>query len=184
MIFLEMLNESLVSGQLPESMKISIITLIYKKKSREDIRNYRPISLLCADYKIISKLLAERMKTVLPSVINEDQSGFLKDRYSGENISLFLDVQEHLMKEVKPGFSFLADWEKAYDLVDRPFLKTCLEQFGFGDYFVRWFSRLHNNTTAKVIINGFLTKAFPVESGAFVRGVLGLLFYSYVQLNR
>lgn len=122
--FLEMLNESLLSGQPLESMKTSIITLIYKKKSREDIRNYRPISLLCADYKIISKLLAERMKIVLPSVINEDQTGFLKDRYIGENISLFLDVQEHLMKEVKPGFSFLADWEKAYDLVAKALLES------------------------------------------------------------
>jgi hypothetical protein len=46
------------------------------------------------------------MKQVLPSIIHEDQTGFLKDRYIGENITVFLDVQEYLLKEVKPGLAF------------------------------------------------------------------------------
>jgi hypothetical protein len=96
-------------------MKMSIITLIYKKGSRQAIRNYRPISLFGTDYKIIAKCLAERMMLVIPSVIDHDQTGFVKDRYIGENITIFLDVQEYLDNEMKPRLSFLADWEKAYD---------------------------------------------------------------------
>jgi hypothetical protein len=91
-------------------MQMSIVTLIFKKISRQDIRNYRHISLLCTDYKIIAKALAERMKLVLPSIIHEDQIGFLKDRYIGENITIFLDVQEYLLKSVKPGLAFLASF--------------------------------------------------------------------------
>jgi hypothetical protein len=163
--FLAVLNESFASGSLPETMQMSIITLIFKKKSRQDIRNYRPISLLCTDYKIIAKALAERMKLVLPSIIHEDQTGFLKDRYIGEIITIFLDVQEYLLKTVKPGLAFLADWEKAYDLADRSFLKVSLCQFGFGPQFIQWFSVLHAGSLCKFIINSFLTDTFRVFSG-------------------
>lgn len=88
--FLALIQSSFSLQILPETMRTSIITLIFKKKSREDIRNYRPISLLCSDYKIVAKALALRMKSVLSSLIHKDQTGFLKNRYIGENITLFL----------------------------------------------------------------------------------------------
>jgi hypothetical protein len=68
--FLQVLLESFQTGCLPYSMRMSIIALIFKKNSRSDIRNYRPISLLCTDYKIIAKTLAKRIKVVLPSIIH------------------------------------------------------------------------------------------------------------------
>lgn len=153
--FYDVHSESFETGTLLETMKMSVVTLIYKKTSRQDIRNYRPISLLCTDYKIIAKVMAQRMKAVLSTLIHADQTGFLKDRYIGKNISLFLDIQEHLAKEVKPGLAFLADWEKAYDLVDRDFLKASLAQFGFGENFLRWFSILHSDTFSRITINCF-----------------------------
>jgi hypothetical protein len=82
-------------------------------------------------------MLAERMKIVLPTIIHEDQTGFLKDRYIGENITLFLDVREHLAREAMSGMCFLADWEKAYDLMDRGFIEASLVAFCFGPFFVK-----------------------------------------------
>jgi hypothetical protein len=163
--FLKVLTDSFQTGCLPYSMRLSIITLIHKKKSRSDIRNYRPISLLCTDYKIIAKLLAERMKVVLPAIIHGDQTGFLKDRYICENITLFLDVQEHLAREARSGLCFLTDWEKAYDLMDRDFIEASLVAFGFGPILVKWFQILHFETFSRVTINAFLTDPFPVLSG-------------------
>jgi hypothetical protein len=64
--FLEVPKECFKKGSLPNSMKMSIITLIYKKKSREDIKNYRPISLLCSDYKIIAKFTSRKNETSTP----------------------------------------------------------------------------------------------------------------------
>jgi hypothetical protein len=93
------------------------------------------------------------------------KQAFRKDRYIGENISLFLDVQDYLLREVKPGLAFLADWEKAYDLADRGFLQESLNQFGFGSNFIRWFSVLHTGSTCKIIINSFLTDTFQVLCG-------------------
>jgi hypothetical protein len=163
--FLQVLLESFQTGCLPYSMRMSIITLIFKKNSRSDIRNYRPISLLCTDYKIIAKTFAECMKVVLPAIIHGDQTGFLKDRYIGENITLFVDVQEHLAREAKPGLCFLADWEKAYDLMDRGFIESSLVAFGFGSVFVKWFQILHFKTFSRLTMIAFLTEPFAVQSG-------------------
>jgi hypothetical protein len=163
--FLDVLSESLNSEMLPELMRMSVVTLIYKKKSRQDIRNYRSIFLLCTDYKIVAKALAERMKLVLPGIIHPDQTGFLKDRYISENITMFLDIQEHLAADFKPGLAFLADLEKPYDLIDRDFLKSSLTQMGFGNYFLQWFSVLHFGTVSQITINSFMTDPFPVVCG-------------------
>jgi hypothetical protein len=105
------------------------------------------------------------MKQVLSSIIHKDQTGFLCDRYIGQNITLFLDVQEYLAKDLKPGLAFLADWEKAYDLADRSFLREALLCFGFGPNFIQWFTVLHAGSLSKLIINSFLSDPFEVNCG-------------------
>ena len=163
--YLDLLDECFLFKELPLSMRTSIITLIYKKEDRKLLKNYRPISLLCADYKIIAKVFAERMKLVMHKVVKDDQTGFVPGRNINENIITFLEVQDHLQKHQKPGFAFLADIEKAFDSVCRDFLEASLRNLNFGDYFISWFLTLHNQSTAKIIINGFLSNAFPISSG-------------------
>jgi hypothetical protein len=70
-----------------------------------------------------------------------------------------------LSKSSKRGYAFLADWEKAYDRIDRNFIEQNLAAFGFGPQFCKWFRLLHKESTAQVIINGFLTESFNVDSG-------------------
>jgi hypothetical protein len=163
--FLALIQSSFSLQILPKTMRTSIITLIFKKKSQEDIRNYRPISLLCSDYKIVAKAHAQRMKSVLSYVVHRDQTGFFKNRYIGETIPLFLDTQEYLSRNSKRGYAFLADWEKAYDRIDQIFIEQSLCAFGFGPQFCKWFRLLHKDSTAQVIVNGFLTDSFKVDSG-------------------
>jgi hypothetical protein len=163
--FLDLVQDCFTNGSLPLTMRTSVITLIYKKGARTSIKNYRPISLLCSDYKIIATVLAERMRKVCSSIIHKDQTGFVPNRYIGENIVSFLDTQEYLEYKQRPGFAFLADIEKAYDSVCRTFLERCLSCFGFGDDFLRWFRILHSDTVARVTLTGFLSTSFKVVSG-------------------
>lgn len=163
--YLELLEECFTTKELPLTMRTSVITLIYKKADRRDLKNYRPISLLCADYKIIAKLFAERMKRVLSKVVHHDQTGFVPGRNIGENIITFLEVQEHMQRSQLPGFAFLADIEKAFDSVCREFLVASLSRMNFGDYFISWFLTLHCKFIARLIINGFLSKDFDILSG-------------------
>ena len=121
-------------------MPRGIITLLPKKdKNQLLLKNWRPISLLNTDYKILAKVLAFRLKRVLPSVIHEDQSGFISGRYMiGENIRLFIDVLHYFKVNDIPGLVLSIDFEKAFDKVEWEFLYFVMKKFGFEEKFIRW----------------------------------------------
>ena len=86
-------NHAFRSGTLSISQRRGIISLIPKKnKDKTLLDNLRPISLLNVDYKILTKTLAKRLKKVLPTIINPDQTGYVKDRFIGENVRLINDI--------------------------------------------------------------------------------------------
>ena len=76
------------------SQKLSIISLLYKKGSKEELKNYRPISLTNCDYKILAYVLARRLQTVIYKLVSEDQSAYIKGRYIGLNARMILDIFE------------------------------------------------------------------------------------------
>ena len=133
------LNEAYTHGELSASQKQAMIILIAKEgKDLLNISNYRPISLLNIDYKILSKVLAKRITTVLDEVILEDQLGFLKGRNIGEAIRIIDDMIFHTSHFDLPGFLIAIDFEKAFDSVAHSFLQDVLCAFGFGPSFQRW----------------------------------------------
>ena len=75
----EVYREMMEKGEMTETMKTSVVKLLFKKNDRKKIENYRPISLLTVDYKILAKILTERMKKVLKKVIGNEQQGFIPD---------------------------------------------------------------------------------------------------------
>ena len=94
-LLLNAINYGYENGQLSISQRRGIIRLIPKKDSDPHfIKNWRPITLLNSDYTISAKAIANRIKKTLPKVINEDQTGFIKGRFIGENIKLI----DHLIK--------------------------------------------------------------------------------------
>ncbi len=81
LLLIESIEHATKTGKLYIKQRRGIITLLPKKdKSRHFLKNWRPISLLNTDYKIIAKLIADRLKNVLPLLINNDQTGYLKNR--------------------------------------------------------------------------------------------------------
>ncbi|GBG92953.1 hypothetical protein CBR_g57923 [Chara braunii] len=81
-------NEALHAGHLPEGFADAFVVLIYKKGAREDVRNWRPISILNAPYKILAKVQSNRLNEVLPRIINPAQAGFVPGRQIVSNITL------------------------------------------------------------------------------------------------
>jgi len=75
-------------------------------KDLECLQNWRHVSLLNIDYNIATKAISNRMKTVLPKLINNDQTGFMKGRYIGEHIRILFDTIDYLNKQNKPGLLF------------------------------------------------------------------------------
>ena len=160
------LNFSFENQSLTELQKQSIITLLPKPgKDISFLDNWRPISLLNVDYKIATKSIANRLKNVLPSIIHSSQTGFLKNRYIGENIRLLFEVLEDVEKFNKQALLFFSDFQKAFDSVDHNFIFTCLNHFNFGQSFINWIRLFYSDPKSCIINNGFLSESFPIERG-------------------
>ena len=86
-------NYAYKNGELSVTQRLGIITLLPKgDKPKQFLKNWCPITLLNFTYILASACIAERIKNILPDLINEDQKGFMKDRYIGENIRLLYDL--------------------------------------------------------------------------------------------
>ena len=93
------INFCYAKGQMPLSWRQSIITCLPKgTKDRTFLKNWRPISLLCVPYKIISGVIAERIKPYLDQIISQSQSGYIKGRNMAENTRLIYDLMHYTEK--------------------------------------------------------------------------------------
>ncbi|GBG78166.1 hypothetical protein CBR_g26199 [Chara braunii] len=103
---------------LTEEMKLDIITLIYKKDDKSNIRNWRPISRLNVSYKILAKALSRRLAPHLPRLVHKDQGAFIQGRSIAENILMAVRALEVIPREKRQVIAAMLDLEKAYDLME------------------------------------------------------------------
>ena len=159
-------HHSYRTGTLSINQKRGIITCIPKSsKNRTLLKNWRPISLLNSDYKLISNVFANRIKIFLPKLIHSDQKGFIQDRFIGENTRLVYDIIQNLKENNKSGILLLLDFEKAFDSVEWRFIEQTLTAFNFGQYFLDWFKILYHGSESCVINNGTYSEFFRLERG-------------------
>lgn len=164
--FAEAMKMSFETGLLTVEQRRGIITLIPKKdKDRRFIKNWRPISLLNVDYKIISKTLAIRLQSVIGTIIHSDQKGFIKGRNIGDGLREIDDLIQFYSDQNYPGIILSLDFEKAFDSLRWDFLIQTLETFGFGQNFRNWAKILFSNIQSCVINNGHCSAPFSPVHG-------------------
>ena len=164
---LEIINHILFhADKMPTSMRRSVITLLYKRGDSTLIKNWRPVSLLCCDYKLMTKILNNRLKKVLDSIISPSQQSGIAGRTIFNNLHLMRDVIDYCQARRVKGFILSVDQEKAFDKVDRDFLYAVLHRMGFGPNFIRAIRTIYTENFAHVLVNGFMSESFPVERSA------------------
>ena len=163
----ESFNEAFNSGSLSVSQRRAIITLIHKGKDlpKDQLGNWRPISLTNVDYKILAKSLALRLQNVIKSVVLDDQVGYIKGRNISTGIRLIDDVIEYIQVNNKTGAVVALDYTKAFDSIHKKFLIAMFELSGFGPEFTQWVKVLMNDTESCISYCGWLSAFFPVNSG-------------------
>ena len=115
------LNRSYPKGNLAITQRRGIISLIPKKdKALNELKNWRPITLLNCDYKIASKAIASRLKFMWSNLIDHDQTGFLKGRSIAENICLINNVISYIHLKDFLDYSFLSISKKHSILLNGP----------------------------------------------------------------
>jgi len=156
--FVHVINQACEDGLLSPSQRLGYITLLCKDKTHADqLSNWRPVSLLNVDYKIVSKSLSNRLRKVLGDVVQCDQTCSIPGRSAQDNIHLLRNAYEYCSDTQSSGIFVSYDQAKAFDRVSQDYLTRVLTAFGFGDNFKRWIKLLYTDIYSRVLVNGYLS---------------------------
>ena len=153
------------TGMVPAHFLDGAITTILKPGANPlEAVGYRPITLLNTDYRLLARVLADRLQPTLQSVVSPSQTAFLKGRRSGSNILCLQLLAEGLPAD-STVVAALLDFAKAYDTIDRPFLMEVLRALGVGDAYCKWVATLLSATKACAVVNGYVSRPKLFEAG-------------------
>jgi len=156
------------SGQFDPTLNQTCIVLIPKIKNPEHISQFRPISLCNFSYKIISKILANRLKQWLPQIISQEQSAFVQGRQIQDNIIIVQEMLHQMrIKNRKRKFQAILklDMQKAYDRVEWDFLSMSMLKMGFSPQWVNLIMQCVTSASLNVKVNGEQTEFFRPTRG-------------------
>ncbi|MCI07590.1 LINE-1 reverse transcriptase like, partial [Trifolium medium] len=143
----------------------SFLTLIPKKDHPQALSDYRPICLVSSLYKILSKVLAARLKKVLGKVISKVQSAFLPNRQILDGVLVVNELLDLAKRRKDKCLFFKVDFERAYDTVNWNFLEYMLVRMGFAEGWRRWIRACVFQSSMSVLVNGSPTADFCVGKG-------------------
>ena len=129
------------------------------------MKNWRPLILLNCDYKIASKAIASRIKTFLPKLISDDQTGFIKGRCISENKRLLDSVIKFTEGKKIPGLLLFLYFERAFDTLGWSFINKTLQHFGFGPLLLNWIKLFYCNIESCILNNGWASNFFKLSRG-------------------
>ncbi|GKV48357.1 hypothetical protein SLEP1_g55180 [Rubroshorea leprosula] len=152
-------------GKMVRGSNASFIVLIPKTENPQAIEEFRPISLIGVTYKIMAKLLANRLRKVLPKVIGEQHMAFIEGRQLVEGAVIANEILDEVRRKKKKGFLFKVDFEKAYDKVNWEFIDYMMMRMGFCATWRKWIQECLNSSSVSILINGSPTNQFPVNKG-------------------
>ncbi|GJT40304.1 RNA-directed DNA polymerase, eukaryota, partial [Tanacetum coccineum] len=154
-----------IHGSIPKGGNSCFITLIPKIPNANMVKDFRPISLVGSVYKIVAKILANRLVTVLGDLVNEIQSAFMTDRQILDGLFILNELVQWCKKRKKQVMFFKVDFEKAYDSVRWEFLDDILKKFGFGKKWCNWIQSCLQFSRGSVLVNGSPTQEFQFYKG-------------------
>ncbi|GJZ69586.1 RNA-directed DNA polymerase, eukaryota, reverse transcriptase zinc-binding domain protein [Tanacetum coccineum] len=150
---------------IPKGFNSSFIALILKIPDAKMVKDFRPISLIGSLYKIVAKILGNRLVMVLGDIVNEVQSAFVADRQILDGPFILNELLQWYKVKKKSSFIFKIDFEKAYDSVRWDYLDDVLRKFGFSERWCRWIQNCLRSSWGSVIVNGSPTEEFQFHKG-------------------
>ena len=153
------------NGRLSKGINSTFIALIPKVDNPHRLNDFRPISLVGSLYKILAKVLANRLRSVIGLVISDSQSAFIKGRQILDGILVANEIVDEARKLRKELILFKVDFAKAYDTVDWGYLDEVMIKMGFPSLWRKWINECVGTATALVLVNGSPTDEFPLGRG-------------------
>jgi hypothetical protein len=167
-------------GKVPQCFLDGLLVILHKKGDRSDANNYRPITLLGTDYRLLAKVLGNRLRDALGSIIGNEQTAFLPGREIGENVLLLQLLDDLLQVRRESAVVAFLDFCKAYDTISRPFLLHVMETMGVGPGFLQWTRLLLTDTKAVAKVNGWVSTRVCFKAGVRQGCPLAPLLYLFI----
>ena len=162
---MRMFKEFFETGEFVKNLNTTFLVLVPKKGGAEELKDFRPISLVGSLYKLIAKVFANRLKRVMHGLINRAQNAFVEGRQIMDASLLANEVIDTLLKRKEKWILCKIDIEKAYDQINWNCIIKVLQKMGFGAKWVKWIKRCTSTTSFSVLINGSPTGFFNSSRG-------------------
>ena len=143
-------------------MNAIFLVLVPKKGGAKDLKDFRSISLVGSLYKLLAKMLANRIKIVMGKVITESSNAFVDGRHILDAVLIANKVVDSRLKINERSVLCKSDIEKAYDHVNWKFLMAVLRKMGFGEKWIKWINRCISTVKFYVLINGSFFGFFQI----------------------
>eukprot|EP00253_Pinus_taeda_P008198 PITA_08198 len=162
---LNVVEDSRMNRTILKVLNTSFISLIPKQDNAQTLDRFRPIAICNVVYKIISKVVANRLKPLLPTLVSVEQSGYVEGRQILNNIIQAHEVVHSLTSNSKAGMIMQLDLAKAYDKLNWTYIKKVLIAFGFDHNCVRWVMALVTSSSFSILVNGSPSETFIPSRG-------------------
>eukprot|EP00253_Pinus_taeda_P023228 PITA_23228 len=162
---LELVEESRMNQKVWPALNSTFYALIPKCDNQEDANGFRPIALCNVIYKIITSMMAKRLKPLLDKLISAEQTGFVEGRQILDGLVVNQEVIHSLKVKKQKGMMIKLDLSKAYDRLSWTYLGKVLESFGFCRRWIDWIHSLISSPSFSILVNGIPSKTFSASRG-------------------
>lgn len=164
---------------LPDSMTLSLIKLLPKQPNSIECKDYRPISLLCTDYKILTSILATRLNQLTPICIGPFQYGFMPNKSTEPAILNIQHIIRQSHREKQLRYIILLDQQKAFDRINQHYMQQVLEKFNIPKKLRKWVSLIYHHAFSTISFNNKNLPTIPIKCGVRQGCSLSPILYAF-----
>lgn len=166
-----------MNGKMSKNFVEGVIILIHKKGSRENLQNYRPITLLNFDYRMVARIFKARLSKISPLLLSKSQKCTNRPRNIFETTCGIRDkiLETNLKKKTSILLSF--DLEKAFDRVSHAFLEKTMHKMGINNSFIQFLKQVNTNSFSRIMINGSFSTHIKIERSVRQGDPLAMLLF-------